>query len=75
MKAVVLATLISTAELRDAPPARKDHGRAERKRFTDADLADMFGDMEATSDAPAPAAPAEEPGFIPWRPDEAPIAA
>jgi len=70
MKALILAALISTAEIRDAPRAKNNRGRAERKRFTQAELEEMFGDMSATSQ---PDLDTREPDFIRWNPDDAPI--
>lgn len=73
MKALVLAVAIATAEIHEAPLARravKDadrKGRAERKRYTEADLAAELGDMEPTPETPEISA-MPEVDFIRWEP-------
>jgi hypothetical protein len=74
LKALVLAVAIATAEISETPLARRAFkdadrkGRAERKRFTEADLAEMLGDMEPTPEAPPPLAAMPEVDFIRWEP-------
>lgn len=75
MKAIILAALISTAQISDTPRAKGNRGRAERKRFTQAELEEMFGDMGATSHASQPDLDTREPDFIRWNPDDAPLEA
>ena len=74
MKALVLAAALSATGPGPAPARRvriADGDRrtqAERKRFTEAELSEMFGDMEPTPDEPAPALALPEREFIDWEP-------
>ncbi len=76
MKALILAAAIATAELGSAPLVRQAvrdadrKGRAERKRYTEADLAEALGDMEPTPEAPPPLQAMPEVDFIRWEPSE-----
>jgi hypothetical protein len=73
MRALVLAAAIAAAPMEDTPlkrgEARKGEkrGRAERNRFSSADLEEMFGPMAPTPE-PAPAPTIPEPDFIRWEP-------
>ncbi len=73
MRAHVVAAALATAELgeprqRRASEQGKDRrGRAERLRFTERDLEELFGDMQPAPPPPPPIAP-PEPNFIAWDP-------
>jgi hypothetical protein len=75
LKALLLAAAIATAEMHEAPLARqavKDadrKGRAERKRYTEAELAEMLGDMAPTPKTPVLTA-MPEVDFIRWEPTD-----
>lgn len=77
MKALILAAAIATADMQDEPVRRTEdpdagkRGRAERKRFTEAELAEILGAMEATPEAP-PLTAMPERDFIPWEPERKP---
>jgi hypothetical protein len=73
LKALVLAAAIAAMEIEEAPRRRVEERkpRAERKRFTDADLQEMLGDMEPTPE-PAPPLVMPEVDFIRWEPSERP---
>lgn len=68
----MLAAAIAATEIDDAPRRRveeREPKRAERKRFTDADLQELLGDMEPTPE-PAPPLVMPEVDFIRWEPSE-----
>lgn len=74
MKALVLAAAIAASELDTTTSPRRRGDKqpcAERNRFTDEDLADMFGDMEPEKEAPPPPS-LPEPDWIGWEPGEPP---
>lgn len=78
MKALVLAAALSATEPQPVRAKAKvepdKRPGAERNRFTEADLEEMFGDMAPTSDEPEPVIEIPEMDFIRWDPASAPEA-
>ena len=71
MKALVLAAAIVTSDLETPRSKPRDSDRrahAERNRYTERELQDMFGDMEPERE-PTPPPDIPERDFIGWAPD------